>query len=118
MTIDFEKIEGMIPEGGEVVLKLVRKGKGMQVWYTRKGKGAAVEAPLRLEGSADELTEDFERLVTEVGPLERMIDNNEVIEKRKKDLASSVKGGDKKKVPAKSGDEEAGSLFEKTGGKK
>ena len=117
-TIDFEKLSAAVPDGGELVLKLTQKGKKFQLIYAPKGKKLKDDAlkPLMLTGTADELTGDFEKVMTEVLPLERMATNAEKIEERKSKATGNVKG--EKKPGAKPNDEDGGLFAKKSKDKK
>ncbi len=116
-TIDFKKLAATIPEGGELVLKLTQKGKELQLIYAPKGKKLKDDAlpPLLLKGTAQELTEAFETVMSDVLPLERMATNAEKIAERKNKVTATVKP--EKKATGK-GDEEEGGLFAKSDKKK
>ncbi len=116
-TIDFEKLAATVPEGGELVLKLTHKGKKFQLIYAPKGKELKDDslAPLMLTGTAQELTEDFEKVMKEVLPLERMATNAEKIEERKGKATGKVKP--EKKANDKA-DEEGGLFTKPDKGKK
>ncbi len=119
MHIDFETLERMIPEGGELVLKLTRKKNTLKLMYHRRPKAGEAAPPLILEGSAADLTEGFERVVSEIVPLERMIDNKAAIEKQKKTLTDKAKGDKQDSGKGKADEkEEDGGLFGGKGGKK
>jgi PRTRC genetic system protein E len=114
-TIDFERLTAAVPEGGELVIKLTRKGKKFQMVYAPKGKSDKGQdlGPLMLTGTAEELSNDFETVMTDVLPLEKMLSNAEKIEKRKTSAEETVKGKDSKKGSGSKPDAEETGLFKK-----
>jgi PRTRC genetic system protein E len=117
--ISFERLQHIVPEEGSLTLKITRKGKGkLQVLYSPKYKGKEDKeelSPLLLTGTPEELEEDFDKVVRELVPLEKMLAGADKVAERKKALEGSVSGQGKKQGQGSTADD--GGLFAKKKGK-